>query len=176
MSNSEAVYFNGNYSPKNQTSLSILDRGFLFGDGVYELIPVYNKHIFYIKDHLSRLKSSLESINIDSSLVDDDEFINIINSLIKLNDYVIPRLGVYAVKVKTKSISKNGIANIGYRPTFNGQDLLLETNIFGINKNLYNKVINVNFIKFIRSEKRFKDLEQLKKQIKVDINRVKKNA
>ena len=48
MSNSEAVYFNGNYSPKNQTSLSILDRGFLFGDGVYELIPVYNKHIFYI--------------------------------------------------------------------------------------------------------------------------------
>ena len=45
MPDSEAVYFNGNYSPKNQTSLSILDRGFLFGDGVYELIPVYNKHI-----------------------------------------------------------------------------------------------------------------------------------
>ena len=88
MPNSEAVYFNGNYSPKNQTSLSILDRGFLFGDGVYELIPIYNKHIFYIKDHLNRLKSSLESINIDSSLVDDDEFIKIINSLIDLNDYV----------------------------------------------------------------------------------------
>ena len=88
MPNSEAVYFNGNYSPKNQTSLSILDRGFLFGAGVYELIPIYNKHIFYIKDHLNRLKSSLESINIDSSLVDDDEFIKIINSLIDLNDYV----------------------------------------------------------------------------------------
>ena len=67
---------------------------------------------------------------------------------LKLNSYVIPRLGVYAVKVKTNNISNSGIANIGYRPTFNGQSLLLETNIFGINKNLYNKVITVGFKKF----------------------------
>ena len=86
------------------------------------------------------------------------------------------KLGVYSVIAETKYFKKPGIANIGYRPTFNGQNLLLEVNIFGINKNLYNKVINVNFIKFIRSEKKFKDLEQLKKQIKVDINRVKKNV
>ncbi|MDC0985545.1 aminotransferase class IV, partial [Gammaproteobacteria bacterium] len=76
------------YSPKNQTKLSILDRGFLFGDGVYELIPIYNKHIFYIENHLNRLKSSLELINIDSSIVDDDEFTKIIKSLISLNSYV----------------------------------------------------------------------------------------
>jgi D-alanine transaminase len=88
MVNSEAVYLNGNYSPKNQTKLSILDRGFLFGDGVYELIPIYNKHIFYIESHLNRLKSSLELINIDSSIVDIDEFTKIIKSLIKLNSYV----------------------------------------------------------------------------------------
>ena len=88
MTNTEAVYLNGNYSPKNQTSLSILDRGFLFGDGVYELIPIYNKHIFYVENHLSRLKSSLELINIDPSVVDDDAFIKIIKSLIKLNNYV----------------------------------------------------------------------------------------
>ena len=88
MSNSEVVYLNGNYSPKNQTKLSILDRGFLFGDGVYELIPIYNKHIFYIENHLNRLKSSLELINIDSSIVDDDEFTKIIKSLISLNSYV----------------------------------------------------------------------------------------
>ena len=93
---------------------------------------------------------------------------------IKLNDYVIPRLGVYAVKVKTENISKNGIANIGYRPTFNGQDLLLETNIFGINKNLYNKVITVSFKKFLRAEKKFKSFEYLKKQIKIDIKQAKK--
>ena len=88
MANSEAVYLNGKYSPKDQTKLSILDRGFLFGDGVYELIPIYNKHIFYIENHLNRLKSSLELINIDSSIVDDDEFTKIIKSLINLNSYV----------------------------------------------------------------------------------------
>jgi D-alanine transaminase len=88
MVNSEAVYLNGNYSPKNQTKLSILDRGFLFGDGVYELIPIYNKHIFYIENHLNRLKSSLELINIDSSIVDNDKFTKIIKSLIELNSYV----------------------------------------------------------------------------------------
>ena len=95
---------------------------------------------------------------------------------VKILDYVIPKLGVYAVKVKTTKFVKKGIANIGYRPTFNGQNLLLEVNIFGINKNLYNKEINVDFIKFIRSEKKFKSLEQLKKQIKIDIIQAKKNV
>tara|TARA_B100001057_G_scaffold153130_1_gene153267 strand:- start:696 stop:1613 length:918 start_codon:yes stop_codon:yes gene_type:complete len=90
-----------------------------------------------------------------------------------LNSYVIPKLGVYAVRVKTKGIIKNGIANIGYRPTFKGQSLLLETNIFGINKNLYNKVISVSFKKFIRSEKKFRSIEYLKKQIKLDIKQAK---
>ena len=95
---------------------------------------------------------------------------------VKILDYVIPKLGVYAVRVKTTKFVKKGIANIGYRPTFNGQNLLLEVNIFGINKNLYNKEINVDFIKFIRSEKKFKSLEQLKKQIKIDIIQAKKNV
>ncbi len=93
---------------------------------------------------------------------------------LKLHDYIVPKLGVYAVKVKSKNFYKNGIANIGYRPTFNGQNLLLETNIFGINKNLYNKVISVYFKKFIRSEKKFRNLKQLKKQIKIDIKKAKK--
>ena len=92
---------------------------------------------------------------------------------LSLEDYVVPLLGVYAVKVKTPYFAKDGIANIGYRPTFNGQNLLLETNIFGISKNLYNKVINVSFKKFIRKEKKFKNLEILKKQIQQDIKQAK---
>ena len=91
-----------------------------------------------------------------------------------LSNYVIPKLGVYAVKVNYGNLNKEGIANIGYRPTFKGQSLLLETNIFGINKNLYNKVINVSFKKFIRSEKKFKNFEYLKKQIKIDIKEARK--
>ena len=90
-----------------------------------------------------------------------------------MKDYIVPRLGVYAVKVKGPKFLKKGIANIGYRPTINGQSLLLETNIFGINKNLYNKEIGISLRKFIRPEKKFKNLEHLKKQIKIDIKKAK---
>ena len=92
-----------------------------------------------------------------------------------MGNYVVPKLGVYAVKVKISNFNKKGIANIGYRPTFKGKNLLLETNIFGINKNLYNKVISVSFTKFIRAEKKFKNLNILKKQIKLDIKNRQKN-
>ena len=92
---------------------------------------------------------------------------------LRLHEYVIPKLGVYSVKVKSVHFTKNGIANVGYRPTFNGQNLLLEINIFGINKNLYNKVLNVSFKKFIRPEKKFKSYKHLKKQIKLDIIKAK---
>jgi len=92
---------------------------------------------------------------------------------IKLQDYVLPKLGVYSVKVKVNKFTRKGIANIGYRPTFNGKSLLLEVNIFGIKENLYKKVIEVNFIKFIRGEKKFKNINELKKQIKKDIKKAK---
>ena len=92
---------------------------------------------------------------------------------LQLNDYIVPRNGVYAVKVKGSNFYKKGIANVGFRPTFNGKKLLLETNIFGIDKNLYNKEIDISFKKFIRQEKKFKNLEHLKKQIKIDIKKAK---
>ena len=93
---------------------------------------------------------------------------------IKLASYALPKLGVYGVIVVTKDFKKKGIANIGYRPTFNGKNLLLEVNIFGIKKNLYKKTIKVNFIKFIRAEKKFKNISDLKNQIKKDIIAAKK--
>ena len=90
---------------------------------------------------------------------------------VKLGNYIIPKLGVYSVIVETNQYKKKGIANIGYRPTFNGQNLLLEVNIFRFNKNLYNKVIKVYFKNFIRPERKFKNLDKLKKKIKIDIDR-----
>ena len=83
-------------------------------------------------------------------------------------------MGVYSVKVKGNRFNKKGVANIGYRPTFNGKSLLLEVNIFGLKKNLYKKTINVSFIDFIRDEKKFRNIDELKKQIKKDIKRAKK--
>ena len=73
---------------------------------------------------------------------------------IKLNDYATPKLGVYSVRVNVKNYTRKGIANIGYRPTFDGKTLLLEVHIFGLKANLYSKKIKVNFIKFIRPEKK----------------------
>ena len=88
---------------------------------------------------------------------------------IKLRSYTQPKLGVYSVWVQFNNLKKRGIANIGYRPTFNGKSVLLEVNIFGIKKNLYKKILKITFIKFIRPEKKFKNINQLKFQIKKDI-------
>ena len=67
-----------------------------------------------------------------------------------------------------------GIANLGYRPTFNGKKILLEVHLFNFSENLYNKYLTVEFLKFIRKEKKFKNMDQLKKQIKIDIKIAKK--
>jgi len=56
------VYLNGHYQPLCDAKISVLDRGFLFGDGVYEVIPSYQGRLFSLDDHLNRLKRSLESI------------------------------------------------------------------------------------------------------------------
>jgi riboflavin kinase/FMN adenylyltransferase len=93
---------------------------------------------------------------------------------IRLNSYILPKLGVYSVEVLINNLKKRGIANIGYRPTFNGKSLLLEVNIFGIKKNLYKKILKISFINFIRAEKKFKNINQLKAQIKKDIISAKK--
>ena len=88
---------------------------------------------------------------------------------INLKDYIVPKLGVYSVLAITNQFKKKGIANIGYRPTFNQKKLLLEVNIFNFSKNIYNKKLKVEFISFIRGEKKFKNIDQLKKQIDKDI-------
>ena len=82
---------------------------------------------------------------------------------IEVKDYILPKFGVYSVIAKFDNYSKKGIANIGLRPTFNGKKILLEVNIFGIKKNLYNKMIKFKFRKFIKDEKKFKILNELRK-------------
>ena len=96
---------------------------------------------------------------------------------INIKDYVIATPGVYAVKVMRKNSNKflKGIANLGYRPTFNQKKILLEVHIFNFSGNLYNKYLSVEFIKFIRKEKKFKNVNQLKNQIQSDLKIAKKN-
>ncbi len=93
---------------------------------------------------------------------------------LELRDYVIPKAGVYASKIiLNKSVKRKGIVNIGYKPTFGKNKLLLEAHIFGLKKNLYDKSIKIMLTKFIRKEKKFKNISQLKKQIVIDTKKAK---
>ena len=91
---------------------------------------------------------------------------------IDIKDYVLAKPGVYAVRVLRKNSDKylKGIANLGYRPTFNQKKILLEVHLFNFSGNLYNKLLSVEFLKFIRKEKKFKNVNQLTVQIKKDLN------
>ena len=90
---------------------------------------------------------------------------------IELNDYVIAKPGVYAVNILLRNNKKlfKGIANLGYRPTFNQKKILLEVYIFNFSGNLYNKHLTIEFINFTRKERKFKNINQLKKQINLDL-------
>ena len=95
---------------------------------------------------------------------------------IDIQDYVLACPGVYAVRAKRINDNNyfKGIANLGYRPTFNGKKILLEVHLFNFSGNLYNKYLSVEFRKFIRKEKKFKNVDQLRKQIKTDLLKAKK--
>ena len=95
---------------------------------------------------------------------------------IDIKNYVLAKPGVYAVKInqKNKFFYLKGVANLGYRPTFKQKKILLEVHIFNFSGNLYNKRLTIEFIDFIRKEKKFKNINQLKKQIKLDLKIAKK--
>ncbi|GGP27724.1 D-amino acid aminotransferase [Silvimonas amylolytica] len=60
------AYLNGQFAPLDTLQVSVMDRGFLFGDGVYEVIPVYSRQPFRLTEHLKRLESSLAAISLPS--------------------------------------------------------------------------------------------------------------
>lgn len=64
------VYLNGEFLPLERARVSVMDRGFLFGDGVYEVIPAYGGRLFRLEHHLRRLDSSLAAIRMDNPLSD----------------------------------------------------------------------------------------------------------
>ncbi|MBL7001029.1 MAG: D-amino acid aminotransferase [Gammaproteobacteria bacterium] len=81
---SDFVYLNGKYPPAIEAQVSILDRGFMFGDGVYEVIPVYSGKVFALEEHLERLQQSLDAVEIKNPFALAD-WQGIIQHLIKIN-------------------------------------------------------------------------------------------
>ena len=80
------VYLNGNFINKADAKISVLDRGFIFADGVYEVLPVYNKYIFRLEQHLNRLQHSLDAIHINNPN-SDQEWEQMLNELVKRNNF-----------------------------------------------------------------------------------------
>ncbi len=85
MNNSEnMVYLNGRYLPAEQATISVMDRGFLFGDGVYEVIPVFANKLLRLEEHLHRLQNSLRRISLPNPH-SNDEWSKIFSDLLVKN-------------------------------------------------------------------------------------------
>jgi len=78
------IYLNGEYMPIEEAKIPVLDRGFIFGDGVYEVIPVYSRKAFRLAEHLRRLQHSLDGIKL-ANPHSDGEWTKLINELIARN-------------------------------------------------------------------------------------------
>jgi riboflavin kinase/FMN adenylyltransferase len=85
-----------------------------------------------------------------------------------------PRHGVYVTQVVFDGKCYGGVLNIGYNPTFGGNQLSVETHIFDFNQEIYGKKIKINLLKFLRGEQKFSGPAELADQIKEDIRQAKK--
>ena len=79
-----SVYLNGKFMPIEEAYVPVLDRGFIFGDGVYEVIPVYSRQAFRLAEHLKRLQASLDGIRLPNPHT-AAEWTKLINELIERN-------------------------------------------------------------------------------------------
>ena len=95
---------------------------------------------------------------------------------IRIKNYVLPRAGIYAVKVaiENKKNMFRGVAYLGFRPTFKGKEIFLEINIFGITQNFYKKKLRIYFLKFIRRDRKFENSVGLIRQMNKDVISAKK--
>ena len=81
---SDIVYLNGKFMPVEDAHIPVLDRGFIFGDGVYEVIPVYSRHPFRLAEHLRRLQHSLDRVRI-ANPYSDAEWTRLAGEIIERN-------------------------------------------------------------------------------------------
>jgi D-alanine transaminase len=79
------VYLNGDFLPPEQARVSVFDRGFVFADGVYEVIPVYGRRLFRLPQHLARLNNSLAGIRLANPLR-DQQWLSVCTRLVEAND------------------------------------------------------------------------------------------
>jgi D-alanine transaminase len=81
MSDAQIVYLNGEFTPIEEARVPVLDRGFIFGDGIYEVVPVYGRQPFRWSQHYARLERSLGRLRIDNPF-DADGWRGLVDALI----------------------------------------------------------------------------------------------
>jgi len=79
------VYLNGQFMPVSEARVSAMDRGFLFGDGAYEVIPVYSRRPFRLAEHLRRLQGTLDGIRVVNPCT-DSEWSHLILEIVARNE------------------------------------------------------------------------------------------
>ena len=79
------IYLNGKFLPIEQASVPVLDRGFIFGDGIYEVIPVYSRKPFRLNEHLFRLQHSLDGIRLKNPH-SEKQWRSLVERIVKLNE------------------------------------------------------------------------------------------
>ena len=85
MATMSTVYLNAKFLPADQACVPVLDRGFIFGDGVYEVIPAYGGKLFRLNEHLQRLQNSLDAVRIPNPM-DTEHWQTMLNALVEKNN------------------------------------------------------------------------------------------
>lgn len=79
------IYLNGKFMPLEEACVPVLDRGFIFGDGVYEVIPAYSRKLFRLANHLDRLQHSLDGIRLQNPF-SNSQWHDLLNEIVAVND------------------------------------------------------------------------------------------
>ncbi|OGT29432.1 MAG: D-amino acid aminotransferase [Gammaproteobacteria bacterium RBG_16_51_14] len=107
------VFLNGEYIPLEKAFIHVMDRGFIFADGVYEVIPVFNQHIFRLEEHLQRLNNSLDAVYMTNPY-DNRAWSNILYTLTKQGN--VPNQSLY-IQVTRGISERDHDIDTGNRPT-----------------------------------------------------------
>ena len=141
----------------NQINISSTKIRKAIDEGKIELCSQYLGYNFSLSGTIVKGESRGKEIGYPTANIDIEEKYKI-----------IPKNGVYFVSCKTQSIQKFGMMNIGFNPTFGNKKLTIEVNIFDFEQDIYGENIRIEFIKFIRNEIKFQNIDELIKQIKID--------
>jgi riboflavin kinase/FMN adenylyltransferase len=146
----------GPFKIENQTVSSTRIRGFI-DDGDMENAKKMLGHSYFIEGIVIKGEGRGQKLSFPTA-----------NLMIENSNKLLPKEGVYVVECDVNGSGYKGMANIGFKPTFGGASRTVEVHIFDFNQDIYGEKISVSFLSRLRDEIKFKNAEQLIKQLKID--------